>query len=205
MDDLTGTQDNNTNNTPATPASVDPNGAPIVEPTQEQTATPVAPPVEPATAPEPISIVPTDPPLGSPTPEPTIAPPEAEGTVSAPPLAETPPIEGIVAPTGPVAEASEAPQPENIIEEQPAPATAPNPEEQLNIPPEIAAAKANIQTAENAQAQPLAGATLAKKPFPLKMVLIIVGAVVIIVGGYFAYRYFTGSKTSTENQMFIPE
>lgn len=203
MNDLTGAQDNNTNSTPATPSSVDPNGAPTVEPTL---ATPTVPPAEPASASEPISIVPTDPPLGSPTPEPSVTPTESNSTVSsAPTLAETPSIEGIVAPTGPVAEVPEAPAPENTTPEQPAPAPAPNPEDQLNIPPDIAAAKANIQTAENAQTEPLAGVTLAKKPFPLKMVLIIVGAVVIIVGGYFAFRYFTGSKTSTENQMFIPE
>ncbi len=93
-------------------------------------------------------------------------------------------------------------------QEQPAvPAPEANSGQELNIPPEIAAAKANVQNAAGAQMQAGQPAPTAPKKFPLIRIIIIIAAVLVLVGGYFAYGYFTKDKngSSSDNQYFISE
>jgi flagellar basal body-associated protein FliL len=106
---------------------------------------------------------------------------------------------------GPTEQAGEA-APIPPAQEQPAPTPEANSGQELNIPPEIAAAKANIQNAVNPQMQAGQAAAAMPKKSPLILIIIIVAAVLVLAGGYFAYGYFTKDKGgSTSDQYFISE
>lgn len=83
-----------------------------------------------------------------------------------------------------------------------APEAAPAPEPELNIPPEIAAAKNNAQNIQNNPQQQMAPA---KSKFPLIRIIIIAAAILVIVGGYLAYKHFTAGSSSSSDQTFISE
>jgi len=94
--------------------------------------------------------------------------------------------------------------PSTSTEPQAAP-VSPNPEQELNIPPEIAAAKTGVQNAPAAQAQTQPVAAAASSKFPLIRIIIIAAAILVLVGGYFAYRYFVKGPSSASESTFISE
>lgn len=101
----------------------------------------------------------------------------------------------------PAAPAPEQAAPSTPVEPEAAPSPA-NPEQELNIPPEIAAAKMNVQNSAAPQAQPVQAAA---SKFPMIRIIIIAAAILVLAGGYFTYKHFAKGPSSTSDQTFISE